>query len=923
MNVNKLNKSRRIIKLYRNYCRKLNEERIADFPSTYTSKGVVHYWNDVWENQQLFSSNKEIISLKMILPPPNVTGVLHLGHALTVTIQDILARWHRMKGDSVLWVPGLDHAGIATQAAVEKYLLATKNTTRHDIGREEFLGYVEQWKNEKGNKINDQLRSLGASLDWSKEYFTMSEDHKNAVIKAFIMLYERDLLYRSNDLVNWCPTLRSTLSDIEVDFLESMPGDVAIAVHPDDPRYSHYIGQQVWHPLRETFIPVIQDTAVKQDFGTGAVKITPAHDRLDLEIAQRHGLELINVIDEDGKMSKNTKTFAGLPRFEARKKILDHLSNIGALKQIKDHSMSIPICSRSGDVIEYMVKEQWFLKTKKMAERAINAVKNKEIKIQPDRYEELWFDKLNNIRDWCISRQLWWGHRIPAYSGWNGKEKRWIAAQNIEQARELLKKKYGNDFNNIEHDNDVLDTWFSAALLPLTAMGWPNEKYSKYYPLDLMETGHDILFFWVARMAMLSTELVGKLPFKEVLLHGIVCDSQGKKMSKSRGNVILPEYVIDGISRDDLNAKAQENFSIGILSKPELKRTIAVNSKMFPEGISECGIDALRFTLCAHNIKNEKINFNVIECRTNKFFCNKIWQACRYILLVTDESDVDKPDCLSIIDQWILSRLTMMVEIVNESFEQRNFYKAIAAIKQFFYYEFCDFYLEATKIGLQNGDKNIAQSHQYTLIKCADVSLRTIAPIMPYMSEELYMQLGKKISAFPKFSSIMMASYPTVKEISERNEELETQINVILKVILTIRNILNHVNKKSIREVHIVLNETKDLRFYTDNINLITATTRIKDLKILSLNNYSIHEESICTTEADCRLYYLLTDNDVSIQVKKNIEDKRLQIERKIEKLVNLTSNSYNSHSHNEDQTNNELRIKRLQQELHKYPKFV
>ncbi|XP_011315239.1 valine--tRNA ligase, mitochondrial-like [Fopius arisanus] len=900
MNVNRLNELRRSVIICRNYCYQLNEARVADFPKTYETEGVEAHWNKIWENNNYFSPRNASVSFRMILPPPNVTGVLHLGHALTVTIQDVLARWQRMRGESVLWVPGLDHAGIATQAAVEKYLSATKGIAKKDLGRDEFLAAVEDWRNTKGRAILSQLKSLGASVDWSREFFTMSKEHNAAVIEAFITLSNRDLLYRKKDLVNWSPALQSTISDIEVEFLEiskrteiflpgyskrisfgqmaevafavrdspeelvvattrveSMLGDVALAVHPEDPRYSQFIGKEVFHPLREVYIPVVADISVRRDLGTGVLKITPAHDRTDLEIGRRNDLELIEVINEDGTMNENAKDFEGLPRFIARQKILDYLSDKGFLRGLNDHPMIVPLCSRSGDVVEHLVKEQWFVRTRKMADRVLEATRSNQLRIDPQKFEELWVQRLENTRDWCVSRQLWWGHRIPAFRCSNLSESHWIVAGTLREAEEISRKRFGSDYQ-VHQDTDVLDTWFSAGLLPLSAMGWPLVDHKRLYPLSLMETGHDILMFWVARMAMLCTELTGELPFQDVLLHGVLCDAQGKKMSKSLGNVINPEDVINGITLEGLNAKAQDSHNSGILSKSEFKRTLSVNSKMFSNGIPQCGVDALRFTLCAHDIKSDRISFNVVECKTNKHFCNKIWQACRYVLLVTDDG-VAEPKVLSTVDQWILSRMELMVEKVNENLRERNFHRAIAAIRQFFYYEFCDFYIEATKFGVKNREETV-EGHKYTLAKCLEVSLRILAPVMPYLSEDLYHRLRRKLPGFLEVPSLMEAPYPTVEEHHWRNEELEEEFEAILTVVLRIRNILSNVSRKNVSEVHIVPESEDVYRIFNENIHFFIATTRLPNLKVVHKNCYVIDNHSVCHDENYCKLYLKINE---------------------------------------------------------------
>ncbi|XP_029166045.1 valine--tRNA ligase, mitochondrial-like isoform X2 [Nylanderia fulva] len=898
-------------------------------------------------------------SFSMVLPPPNITGVLHLGHALTVTIQDVLARWHRMKGHPVLWIPGLDHAGIATQAVVERMLQRTQNITRHDMGRAEFSQFLWQWKMEKATIINQQLKALGATLDWNREYFTIDKSHSAAVTETFVRLSERNLLYRARDLVNWSPALRSTISEIEVeDFvidgktqlrlpghygkvtvgqliklaypikdskeelivattrLETIFGDVAIAVHPDDERYSRYIGRQVLHPVKETFIPVIADSLVKRDFGTGAVKITPAHDRLDYDIAKRHNLPVISVIDEAGKMTDISKEFEGLSRFVARERLMNELSVRGIIRGVEDHHrMILPRCSRTHDVIEYLPKEQWFVRCTTMAKRAQEAVKNGELRINSSDggiYEQLWYDWLENIRDWCVSRQLWWGHRIPAYAinhsdnnnndgdnifSTNRTSKTsWIIARSEEEAYSQAREKYG-DTVSIHQDSDVLDTWFSSAIIPFVTLGWPEhtKDMAKYYPLTLMETGHDIFLFWVARMVMLSLEMTQNLPFKEVLLHGILCDANGKKMSKSSGNVILPENIMNGCSFEELNEQARRNHAAGILSADELQRTLRVNTKSYSTGIPDCGTDALRLSLCARNIKNRTISFDVDDCRTSKHFCNKIWQASKYVLLMTKNDDNeknqqqhgDKEQYLSNLDQWILSRLLWMVETVNSAFAERNFHKAIAAIRQFLHYEFCDLYVEGTKFGFRSGND---AGHFDTLAKCLEVSLRLLAPITPYLSDDLYTRLAKKgLPGFRSVSSLLETSYPMPCEFEHlRDIVLEQKMCELMNVIDVIRSCMANVSKKSNPEINILTSNIDNYDFYKKNVNLIKGVSRIWNVPIHLTE--SVNDSDFCNEKRGndsgiytiryihtnhCSLLIAVTDASILEQIKKNMQERR------------------------------------------------
>ncbi|KYN35996.1 Valyl-tRNA synthetase, mitochondrial [Trachymyrmex septentrionalis] len=892
---------------------------VIDFPAIFKPKDVENGWYDTWQRNKYFASSRTTNSTQeeketkepfsMVLPPPNITGILHLGHALTVIIQDVLARWHRMKGHPVLWIPGLDHAGIATQAIVERTLQHTRNITRYDMGRDEFTQLIWQWKAEKAAVIKQQLKTLGATLDWDREYFTIDKSHSAAVTETFVRLYERNLLYRARDLVNWSPALRSTISDIEVeDFVvngktrlqlpgynskitvgqliklvypikdskeeliiattrpETIFGDVAIAVHPNDDRYSRYIGQYVLHPIRETFIPIIADSSVKREFGTGAVKITPAHDRLDYNIAKRHNLPVICVIDEGGNMTDACKEFKGVPRFITRKRLMDQLSVRGLVKGVEDnHRMTLPLCSRTHDVIEYLPKEQWFLRCTAMAKRAHKAVANGELKIYPSEdsiYEQMWYNWLENYkhRDWCVSRQLWWGHRIPAYSiiHDDGKDNdndifsdsdnttSWIIARSEEEARSLAQEKYGNTVN-LRQDPDVLDTWFSSTIVPFATLGWPEntEDMARHYPLTLMETGHDILMFWVTRMVMLSLELTQRLPFKEVLLHGVLCDGNGKKMSKSSGNVISPENIINGCTFEELNEQARRSHAAGILSAEELQRTLRVNTKTYSMGIPDCGTDALRLSLCARNIKNHTINFDVDDCRTSKYFCNKIWQASKYVLLMTKEDqqheNVEKEN-LNDLDRWILSRLSWMVEI------------------------------EGTKFGFRSGN---SAGHSNTLAKCLEVSLRILAPVTPYLSDDLYVRLAKKgLPGFLSVTSLLETSYPMPYEFKHlRDIGLEERIRELMDVTNAIRSCMANVSKKSNPEVNILVNNVRDYNFYRENVNLIKGASKIWNVPIHlieSANDGNFNRMMTRDNNSDgdgvCTVQYMHT-NDCSLLI--------------------------------------------------------
>ncbi|KAF5299665.1 hypothetical protein FQA39_LY11460 [Lamprigera yunnana] len=789
----------------------------------------------------------------VVLPPPNITGSLHLGHALTVTIQDVLARWNRMKGRNVVWVPGLDHAGIATQVIVEKRLWQEKKQTRHDLGRNLLEDELWKWKREKSETIGKQLRQLGSLLTWPMEMFSMDAAQSHAVKEAFIRLFDDGLIYRGDYLVNWSCILQSAISDIEVEHVqvngptllpvpgyeepvefgvlykfaykladydeeimvattrpETMLGDIAIAVNAEDVRYTTFVGRQAWHPFRQERIPIIADDCVNPEFGTGAVKITPAHDPTDFEVGKRHGLNSLQIIDKKGNLTEVTGKFSGVSRFHARNIILNELQKLNLLRGRQDHQMSVPICGRSRDVVEFLIKPQWFIKMREMANKAADAVKEGKLKIDPPHFEKTWLSWLENIRDWCVSRQLWWGHRIPVYLCRVKNEERfcWVASDNLEHARCKASEKLSANPDNIVvvQDEDVLDTWFSSALFPFSAFGWPQqtENLSNYYPLSLMETGHDILFFWVSRMVMMGTQLMGKLPFSQILLHGIICDAYGRKMSKSLGNVITPENVIFGSTTEDLENGLRECRAAGILSKEELIRAVEGQRKMFPAGIPACGVDALRFTLCSHNIKNHFLNFDANECNTNRLFCNKIWQSTKYTIKSIENVSsgrtltiLDK-EKLSITDRWILSRLSRMVSNVNGALEQNEFHVAVAALKNFLYYEFCDVYLETTKRDMKSAESEASAGHCSTLLVCLDVGLRTLAPFMPYLSRHLHRHLPFHLN-LP-----LELDFP--QNLKWIDEDVESQVEKFLETVVAVRRLkkIFNISAKHKTEVRIV-----------------------------------------------------------------------------------------------------------------------
>uniref|UniRef100_A0A8C4DI94 valine--tRNA ligase n=1 Tax=Dicentrarchus labrax TaxID=13489 RepID=A0A8C4DI94_DICLA len=771
---------------------------ISPLPDSYSPQYVEAAWYQWWEKQGFFKPEYGSISdqnprgiFMMCIPPPNVTGSLHLGHALTNAIQDSLTRWHRMRGETTLWNPGCDHAGIATQVVVEKKLMRERGMSRHDLGRENFIEEVWKWKNEKGDRIYHQLKKLGSSLDWDRACFTMDPKLSYAVQEAFIRMHDEGVIYRSKRLVNWSCSLNSAISDIEVDKkeltgrtllpvpgykekvefgvlvsfaykvdgsdeevvvattrIETMLGDTAVAVHPADSRYQHLKGKMVLHPFCDRKMPIVFDDFVDMSFGTGAVKITPAHDHNDYEVGERHNLAFINILDENGLLIN------GMKRFEARKAVLQALKDRGQFKEIKDNPMVVPVCSRSKDIVEPLLKPQWYVNCTDMGKQAADAVREGQLKIIPDHHLKTWFNWMDNIRDWCISRQLWWGHRIPAYfvtvndsSDMDGHY--WVCGRTEEEAREKAAKRFNVSADKItlRQDEDVLDTWFSSGIFPFSIFGWPNETQdlNVFYPGTLLETGHDILFFWVARMVMMGLKLTGKLPFKEVYLHAVVRDAHGRKMSKSLGNVIDPLDVITGISLEGLHAQLTDSN----LDPLEVEKAKQGQKSDYPSGIPECGTDALRFALCAYTSQGRDINLDVNRILGYRHFCNKLWNAVKFAMKTLGDNFVPSEKAKSVSDRWILSRLSAAVGLCDAAFKAYDFPAITTAIYNFWLYELCDVYLESVKPVFSKAEEDSTSQRQalvcrQTLYTCLEVGLRLLSPIMPFVTEELYQRLPRR-----------------------------------------------------------------------------------------------------------------------------------------------------------------------------------
>jgi len=896
---------------------------------SYNPHSIEQRWYQTWEDRGYFAPTGEGTAYCIMIPPPNVTGSLHMGHAFQDTIMDALTRYHRMRGENTLWQAGSDHAGIATQMVVERQLAAA-GQTRHDLGREAFLDKVWEWKGQSGGNITRQLRRMGASLDWSRERFTMDEGLSEAVKEVFVRLHEEGLIYRGKRLVNWDPVLHTAVSDLEVisqeeaGFLwhirypladgsghlvvattrpETLLGDAAVAVHPGDERYQHLIGQSVELPLTARRIPIVADDYVDPEFGTGCVKITPAHDFNDYGVWQRHRDEsaiaalpnggLINIFtidaaivgDGDDNAELIPADLRGLDRYEARKVMLEELGAQGLLEKTDDHKLMVPRGDRSGAVIEPFLTDQWYVKVAPLAEPAIKAVENGDIRFVPDNWKNTYYEWMRNIQDWCISRQIWWGHRIPAW--YDDKGDVYVGRSEAE-VRE--KHKLGAEVR-LSQDEDVLDTWFSSALWPFSTLGWPQRtpQLETFYPTSVLVTGFDIIFFWVARMIMMGLKFMGDVPFREVYIHGLVRDAHGQKMSKSKGNVLDPIDLIDGIDLDALVAKR----TTGLMQPQMAKKIEKATRKEFPDGIPAFGTDALRFTFAALASTGRDINFDLNRIEGYRNFCNKLWNAARYVLMNTEEHDCGQHGGefeLSMADRWIISRLQRTEQTVIEAIDGYRLDLAAQAIYAFVWDEYCDWYLELSKPVLTAEDSSEAarRGTRRTLVRVLETVLRLAHPIMPFITEEIWQRVAPL--AGREGETVMRARYPE-PDAARIDPEAEAEMAWVMAFILGVRRIRSGMNIEPRRALPVLLDggSERDREWLEANLRYIETLARTQTVRWLAADE--IAPESATALLGDMKVLIPmagLIDKDAEIaRLSKEIERLGRDRQRAEAKLTN------------------------------------
>ncbi|CCK68558.1 valine--tRNA ligase KNAG_0B01110 [Huiozyma naganishii CBS 8797] len=916
----------------------------GDEAKSYDPQQTERGWYEWWEAQKLFKPQftatgkikpEGVFSIPS--PPPNITGSLHIGHALTIALQDSLVRFNRMKGKTVLFLPGFDHAGIATQSVVERKLWKTEKKTRNDYGRDVFVDKIMDWKDDYHKTIKTQIKKMGGSYDWSRESFTLDTVRSKAVTEAFVKLHDEGLIYRDTKLVNWSTCLRTAISNLEVENIEikgktflivpgydepvefgtltligypvidspdgenlvvsttrpeTIFGDTAIAVHPEDPRYKHLHGKYVQHPLLDRILPIVLDKdIVDMEFGTGAVKITPAHDLNDYRVGKKHGLEFVNIFSDDGLLNKNTGPgWEGMKRFEARVKVTQELMKRNFIKGQVEHAMSVPICSRSGDVIEPLLKPQWWVSQKEMALQSIRVVKNGDIKIRPEHSEAEYFRWLENVEDWCISRQLWWGHRCPAYFVRIADEdpqrsdgRYWVAATSFEEAEKKAQQFFPNKSFTLEQDEDVLDTWFSSGLWALSTLGWPRltPDLKTFYPYTLLETGWDILFFWVARMILLSVKLIGTVPFQEVFCHPLVRDANGRKMSKSLGNVIDPLDVVNGVSLKEL----QEKIQCGNVPLKEIERALKDQKKMYPQGIPSCGTDALRFALCSYTTNNNRndINLDIKRVENYRKFINKFYQATRFLLLNLGDT-FQPPKSISslrpstVIEKWMLHTLSLSARSVSNSFEERDF----AAVTQLIYqlwYQICDNFIEYFKFVIQKGTQSDIDSGKKMLYVAIDTALKLTHPMMPFVTEELWQRLPKTT---PAVGSVLAQKFPVFPG-NITDPGVSKIVEMLWATISESRSLCNQYGIMKNAEIEITINKDDVFEVLTSNASFLEYILK-NNVKTITLTTQEPKAKD------DWVFSSINTTIKVGLKIKGHInevEDKIVRLEKRIKKLEN------------------------------------